>query len=185
MPFQFKQLEIPGPVLVESRVFNDERGYFLEGYKRSDFVENGITCEFLQDNHSFSRRDALRGLHYQVPPVAQGKLVKVVRGCIWDVVVDVRRRSPYFLKWVAVELSDQNHHMLYVPPGFAHGFATLSDDVSLFYKCSTQYSPKHERGIRWDDPQIGIPWPIENPVISSRDAQLPLLKDAEIFEEEF
>ncbi len=182
MPFEFKQLEIPGPVLIEPGIFLDGRGYFLETYKKSDFVANGIDYEFVQDNHSFSKQGVVRGLHFQLPPVAQGKLVKVVGGKAWDVAVDIRKSSPNYLKWVGVELSDQNHNLFFIPPGFAHGFVVLSEEIHFLYKCTTQYSPEHERGISWDDPQINIQWPVEDPTVSERDKQLPLLKDAETFD---
>ena len=177
----FRPFEIPGPILIQPRVFKDDRGYFLETYKKSGFAANGIDADFVQDNHSFSMRNVIRGLHYQLPPAAQGKLVSVIKGMAWDVVVDIRSGSPHYLKWVAAELSGENHTMLFVPPGFAHGFAALSDDVHLLYKCTAEYAPQQERGIRWDDPQMNIDWPIKNPIISERDQELPFLKDAEIF----
>ncbi len=183
MPFMFRSFEIPGPILIQPRIFKDERGYFLETYRKSGFASNGIDENFVQDNHSFSKKNVIRGLHYQLPPAAQGKLVSVVKGRAWDVVVDIRRGSPYFLKWVAAELSGENHTMLFVPPGFAHGFAVLSDEVHLLYKCTSEYAPQQERGIRWDDPQINVNWPVKEPIISERDQELPLLKDAQIFQD--
>lgn len=180
MPFEFKQMEIPGLVQIQPRVFGDSRGYFFETYKKSDFVDNGIDYNFVQDNYSFSTRNVLRGLHFQLPPAAQGKLVSVVRGRAWDVAVDIRRDSLYYLQWEAVELSAENHIMLFIPPGFAHGFVALTDEVHFLYKCTSQYAQELERGIRWNDPEIGIKWPVEHPVVSERDAKLPLLKDAEI-----
>jgi len=183
MPFEFERLKIPGLVVIRPRVFGDPRGYFLETYKRSDFEANGIAVHFAQDNLSASTRGVVRGLHYQLPPAAQGKLVSVVRGRVWDVAVDIRRDSPYFMKWEAVELSEEDHVMFYIPPGFAHGFAALSDEVHFLYKCTVEYSPAQERGIRWDDPQIDIQWPVERPIVSHRDRRLPLLKNAVVFEE--
>ncbi len=181
MPFEFEPLEIPGLIVIRPKVFKDPRGFFLETFKRSDFADNGIKGEFVQDNLSFSTRDVIRGLHYQLPPEAQGKLVSVIKGRAWDVAVDIRKGSPYFLKWHPVELSEENHTMLFIPPGFAHGFVALSDEVHFLYKCTFEYAQDLERGIRWDDPDINIEWPIENPIVSDRDANLPLLKDAEIF----
>lgn len=181
MPFEFEPLEIPGLIVIRPKVFKDPRGFFLETFKRSDFADNGINVEFVQDNLSFSTRNVIRGLHYQLPPKAQGKLVSVIKGRAWDVAVDIRKGSSYFLKWQSVELSEENHTMLFIPPGFAHGFVTLSDDVHFLYKCTSEYAQDLERGIRWDEPDINIEWPIENPIVSDRDANLPLLKDAEIF----
>lgn len=181
MPFEFEPLGIPGLIVIRPKVFGDARGFFLETFKRSDFADNGIDCEFVQDNLSFSSRDVIRGLHYQLPPAAQGKLVSVIKGKAWDVAVDIRKGSPHFLKWHGVELSEENHTMLFIPPGFAHGFVALSDEVHFLYKCTSEFAPSLERGIRWNDPDINIKWPIENPIVSDRDAKLPLLKDAEIF----
>ncbi|MCP5108329.1 MAG: dTDP-4-dehydrorhamnose 3,5-epimerase [bacterium] len=178
MPFDFKHMEIPGLVLIQPRIFDDARGYFLETYKKSDFVKNGIPGEFVQDNHSFSTRNVIRGLHYQLPPSAQGKLVSVVKGRAWDVAVDIRQDSPHFLKWEGVELTQENHAMFYVPPGFAHGFIALTKEVHFLYKCTAEYDPKSERGIRWNDPRINIQWPVKKPLVSERDADLPLLKNA-------
>jgi len=180
MPFEFKPMEIPGLVQIRPRVFRDSRGCFFETYKKSEFVDNGIDYDFVQDNYSFSTRNVLRGLHYQLPPAAQGKLVSVVKGRAWDVAVDIRRDSSHYLEWKAVELSEENRTMLFIPPGFAHGFVALTDEVHFFYKCTSQYAQELERGIRWNDPDIAIQWPVENPLVSERDAKLPLLKDAEI-----
>lgn len=181
MAFEFKQLEIPGLVAIQPKVFKDHRGFFLELFKRTDFVDNGIDDGFIQDNLSLSTRNVIRGLHYQLPPAAQGKLVSVIKGRAWDVAVDIRKGSPHFLKWHGVELNDKNHIMLFIPPGFAHGFVALSEEVHFLYKCTAEYAQDLERGIRWDDPDINIEWPIGNPIVSDRDANLPLLKDAEIF----
>lgn len=179
MPFEFIRLEIPDVVLIKPKVFEDERGFFLESFKYSDFVKEGIGPNFLQDNHSRSKKGVLRGLHYQLNPKAQGKLVRCVRGRIWDVAVDIRRGSPYFGKWVAVELSEENKYMLWIPEGFAHGFVAL-EDADVLYKCTSEYDPALDRGIIWNDSDIGIPWPIENPLLSTKDAKLPRLMDAEI-----
>lgn len=179
MPFRFFPLGIPGLVLVQAPAVGDPRGRFREMYRRSDFVANGITPEFVQDNHSHSVRGVLRGLHYQLEPKAQGKLVAALRGTIVDVAVDVRRGSPTFRKWLAVELSEENGQMLYVPPGLAHGFCVLSEQVDVTYKVTAEYAPELERGFRWDDPEVGIVWPVQNPTLSTRDLQLPPLREAE------
>ncbi|MGD8623781.1 MAG: dTDP-4-dehydrorhamnose 3,5-epimerase [Anaerolineae bacterium] len=179
MPFEFERLAIPEVVLVTARRFDDERGYFMELFKTSDFVAQGITVPFIQDNLSHSVRGVLRGLHYQKPPQAQGKLVMALRGRIWDAAVDIRRGSPTYGAWVGRELSCDNGCMLYVPPGFAHGFCVLSPKATVLYKVTAGYAPDLERGIRWDDPQIGVEWPIDRPLLSARDAALPLLADAD------
>lgn len=180
MPFQFKRLEIPDLILVIPKVFRDDRGFFLETYKRSDFVKFGIKEQFNQDNHSFSRKGVLRGLHYQLNPKAQGKLVRCLKGKIFDVAVDIRKGSPTFGKWVGVELSEDNFHMLYIPPGFAHGFVVLSEEAHVLYKVTNEYSPEHDRGIIWNDPTININWPISNPILSDKDRKWPTLEEAEI-----
>ncbi|PKL18908.1 MAG: dTDP-4-dehydrorhamnose 3,5-epimerase [Spirochaetae bacterium HGW-Spirochaetae-5] len=181
MPFTFKQLDIPGLVLVTPKAFSDSRGFFLETYKKSDFKNSGIDTEFMQDNHSLSSKGVLRGLHYQKEPYSQAKLVRVIKGSVYDVAVDIRKSSPTFKQWIAVELSDENNNMLYIPEGFAHGFTALADDVHLVYKCSSEYSHQYDAGIRWDDPEINIQWPFKNPSISDKDLVLPYLKDAEVF----
>jgi len=180
MPFEFERLEIPDVILIKPKVFTDERGLFMETYKYSDFAEFGIKERFVQDNHSKSiKKGVLRGLHYQKYPVAQGKLIRVVQGEIFDVAVDIRKGSPYYGKWIGVILSSENKNILYIPPGFAHGFCTLSDVIDLIYKCTNVYSPEYERGIIWNDPNIGIEWPVENPILSKRDLQLPTLDKAD------
>lgn len=181
MPFTFKKQSIPDVILIEPIVFNDERGFFAETYKKSDFTGNGVDVDFFQDNHSLSQKGVLRGLHFQEEPRGQGKLVRVVKGRAWDVAVDVRRSSPTFLKWVSIELSEENNFIFYIPVGFAHGFVSLTDDVHLTYKCTDEYSPEHDSGIRWDDPDLAIPWPVENPLVSDKDAELPYLKNARLF----
>jgi dTDP-4-dehydrorhamnose 3,5-epimerase len=181
MPFTFKRLAIAGVVLIEPRVFGDERGFFLETYKRSEFLRGGgIDLDLLQANHSRSKKGILRGLHYQLEPRAQGKLVRVSRGAIFDVAVDIRKGSPYFGKWVGADLSAANMAMLWIPPGFAHGFATLEDDTDVLYFATDEYSPEHDRGIIWSDPDIAVKWPLENPSVSDKDARLPSLKEAQI-----
>ena len=178
MPFCFERLEIEDLVLITPKVFNDERGFFLESYKKSDFVKNGITTEFQQDNHSKSTKGVLRGLHYQIPPFAQAKLVRCIRGRIYDVAVDIRPDSKTFGKYIKVELSEDNKQMLYIPEGFAHGFVVLSDVAELFYKTSGEYSPESDRGIFWADKNLGIDWGIDfEPILSSKDKNQIAFKD--------
>ena len=179
MPFDINQLAIPGVMVIRPKVFSDQRGFFLETYKYSDFAQAGIRDRFVQDNHSRSISGTLRGLHYQKNPKAQGKLVGCVRGSIFDVAVDIRKGSPSYAKWVGGELSEDNHSLLYIPPGFAHGFLVLSDTAEVFYRCTEEYSPEHDRGIIWNDPDINIAWPVAEPVLSEKDRALPLLRDAE------
>jgi dTDP-4-dehydrorhamnose 3,5-epimerase len=179
MPFGFHPLQIPDVILIEARAFGDDRGFFIETYKQSEFAANGIADQFVQDNYSFSLQGVLRGLHYQRNPQAQSKLVRVVQGKVFDVAVDIRAGSPTYGEWVAETLSAENGHMLYVPPGFAHGFCVLSPEAGLAYKVTAEYAPALERGIRWNDPQIGIQWPVREPVLSERDAALPLLTEAD------
>ncbi len=182
MNLEFKKTEIPDVFLLESRPFADERGFLMETYKKSDFEANGYTMEFVQDNHSWSNAKVLRGLHYQIAPHGQGKLVRVMHGKVLDVAVDIRRSSPTFKKWVAVELSVENNLAIYLPPGFAHGFLVLSDQARVTYKCTGEYNQACERSLRWDDPELNINWPISGPIISKKDAAAPLLKDADIFD---
>ena len=168
-----------------TRIQTDSRGFFLESFDEGAFVSRtGISVRFLQDNHSQSAKGVLRGLHYQIPPRDQGKLVRVVRGSVLDVAVDVRRSSPTFRQWFAVQLTEINHKQLWIPPGFAHGFLTLSDSADLLYKVTEYYSLEHDRQVRWNDPEIGIDWPDVgmDPILSPKDADAPLLRDAEIFE---
>jgi dTDP-4-dehydrorhamnose 3,5-epimerase len=179
MPFEFKQLALPGPILIRPQVFGDDRGFFVELYKHSDFVLAGITEHLVQDNFSKSAKGVLRGLHYQKSPKAQGKLVLCMKGVIFDVAVDIRKGSPQYGKWIGVELSEQNRQMLYVPPGFAHGFQVLSETAEVLYKCTDEYSPPDERGILWNDTEINIAWPLENPVLSAKDKLNPVLRDAD------
>lgn len=181
MAFAFQKLEIPDLVLIRPRAFPDGRGFFCETYKKSEFAANGIPADFVQDNHSFSTRGVARALHYQLPPSAQGKLISVISGSVWDVAVDVRRASPTLGKWVGVELSGENMQMFWIPPGFAHGFVTLSESVHFVYKCTAEYDPSAESGIRWDDPDLGIGWPAVEVIVSPRDAALPRFRDARLF----
>ena len=184
MPFEFVKTDIPEIILIKPKVFGDKRGFFMETYKKSDFDKVGIDTDFVQDNHSKSVKGVLRGLHYQKEPFAQGKLVRCIKGRIFDVAVDIRKGSPTFGKWVGYELSEENKLMLWIPKGFAHGFLTLSDEAEVIYKVSGgEYSPKHDAGIIWNDPDIGIEWPIENIkgiLLSDKDKNLPRLKDANI-----
>ena len=179
MPFEFKTLEISGPVLVRPQVFGDDRGFFLELYKHTDFVQGGIKEHLVQDNYSKSSKGVLRGLHYQKTPRAQGKLVMCLKGRIYDVAVDIRTGSSQYGKWVGAELSEENRLMLYVPPGFAHGFQVLSDTAEVMYKCTNEYSPTDDRGIIWNDPDINISWPLKDPVLSGKDRIHPFLRDAD------
>ena len=179
MPFQFQRLNIPDVILVKPRAFQDGRGFFMETYKRSAFAANGIDGAFVQDNFSQSVHGVLRGLHYQASPSAQAKLVRVIRGRVFDVAVDIRRGSPTYGCWVGEILSAENRHMLYIPEGFAHGFCVLGDQALFSYKVTAEYDPAADRGIVWNDPDIGIEWPLAEPVLSTKDAALPLLKNAE------
>jgi dTDP-4-dehydrorhamnose 3,5-epimerase len=172
-------LRVSQVVLIEAKAFADERGFFVESYKRSEFVNGGITCTFVQDNRSHSLYRTLRGLHYQKNPAAQGKLVSVIRGEIFDVAVDIRKGSPTYGQSVSAILSEQNYRLLYIPEGFAHGFQVLSEDAGVVYKVTAEYSPNDERGIHWNDPSLRILWPIPDPLISPRDVRLPNLRDAE------
>jgi len=179
MPFSFQPLSIPDVILVNPTVFPDDRGFFMETFKASDFDKAGLPTRYVQDNFSLSKKDVIRGLHYQKHPKAQGKLVSVLRGSVWDVAVDIRRQSSTFLKWVAAELNDQNHAMLYIPPGFAHGFAALTDEVYLLYKCTNEYDSQADAGIRWDDPAVAVAWPVDRPILSEKDRRLPLIGQVE------
>jgi len=181
MPFQFKPDQgLPDVVLIEPKAFGDDRGWFMETYKRSEFEANGIRADFRQDNHSRSTaKGVLRGLHYQKDPAAQGKLVRCVVGVIYDVAVDIRKGSPTYGRWVAAELSAGDRNMLWVPAGFAHGFCTLTEISEVVYKATAEYSAPHDRGIRWNDPSVGVAWPVTSPVLSPKDAQAPLLAEAD------
>lgn len=172
---------LEGVLILEPRVFGDERGFFMESFNQRAFdAAVGRRVEFVQDNHSRSARGVLRGLHFQRPPHAQGKLVRVTQGSVFDVAVDVRRSSPTFGRWVGVELSAANHRQLWLPPGFAHGFLVTSDSADFLYKTTDYYAPQAEVAVRWDDPAIGIGWPDAGgaPLLSGKDAQAPLLADA-------
>lgn len=182
MPFKLLK-ESNGTKLLDVQIFHDERGFFCETYKKSDFREMGINVDFVQDNHSFSKKGVIRALHYQLPPFAQGKLVQVLSGEIIDIAVDLRRSSASFKQYTVVKLSGENHHLFYIPPGFGHGFIALSDNVHLLYKCTAEYNKESERGIRWDDPVLNLPWEYNgDPIVSEKDKKLPFLADAEVFE---
>lgn len=169
-------------IVFEPRVFGDERGFFFESFNRRAFEEaTGITGDFVQDNHSRSLKGVLRGLHYQLAPKAQGKLVRVVQGEVFDVAVDIRKGSPSFGRWVGEILSAENRRQLWIPPGFAHGFLTLSESAEFLYKTTDTYSPAHERSILWNDPELGIEWPLDGPpIVSAKDATGTRLAEAEL-----
>jgi dTDP-4-dehydrorhamnose 3,5-epimerase len=175
---RFVPTGIPEVVVVEPEVFRDPRGFFLETFHEEKYRKGGIFGPFVQDNHSRSTRRTLRGLHAQLRR-PQGKLVRAVRGEVFDVAVDIRRRSPTFGKWVSTVLSEENFRQIFVPPGFAHGFCVLSEIAEIEYKCTDFYFREDEVGIRWDDPALAIPWPIREPLLSPKDAALPLLEDLE------
>jgi len=180
---RFTAAPLAGVVLIEPAVFTDARGYFLETWREGEFTENGIDARFVQDNHSRSMQWTLRGLHFQIGR-AQGKLVRVAQGSVYDVVVDLRRSSPTFGRWWAVELSDQNHRMLWVSPGFAHGILVTSASADLLYKCTDVYSPVHERTLAWDDSRVGIRWPLPEgvrPLLSAKDAAGTAFADIDTF----
>jgi dTDP-4-dehydrorhamnose 3,5-epimerase len=180
---EFERLSIPDVILVRPRVFGDERGFFLESWEKRKFAAGGIAADFVQDNHSRSVRHTLRGLHYQVEQ-PQGKLVRVVDGAVFDVAVDLRQKSPTFGQWVGAELTAENRHVLWVPPGFAHGFLVTSDSADFLYKCTDYYAPQAERSIRWDDPHLAIDWPLPSgisPRLSAKDATGVAFENAEYF----
>lgn len=179
MQFDIKNLEIPEVQLIQAKSFPDQRGTFLELYKRSTFKSLGIHDAFLQDNYSCSARGVIRGMHYQLHPSAQAKLVTVLRGEIFDVALDMRAGAPTYGKWVSSKLTDKDHAFIYVPVGFAHGFQALSKWADVVYKVSEEYSPEMERGVAWNDPAVNIPWPIQEALLSPKDLNLPALADAE------
>ena len=176
----FIHTEISGLFIIEPKVFEDHRGYFYESFNEKNFIEAGIDCKFVQDNQSKSNKGVLRGLHYQLEPFAQAKLVRVISGSVFDVAVDIRIGSPTFGKWIGAILSAENKKQMFVPRGFAHGFLVLEDNTEFFYKCDNFYSKEHEGSIRFDDPEIGINWnfPYEHLILSDKDKVAPMLKDA-------
>ena len=173
---------IPGPMIIEPRVFGDERGFFMETWNAKAFADSGLDLAFVQDNHSRSQKGVLRGLHFQNPG-PQGKLVRVTHGAVFDVAVDLRTSSPAFGKWVGVELSAANRRMFWVPEGFAHGFLTLEDDTDFLYKCTAPYAPQSEHTLAWDDLEVGIEWPLDGhaPLVSEKDARGLSLRDVPVF----
>jgi len=177
MPASFAPGPLAGLVIIQPRVFPDGRGSFFETYKQSEYAANGVADEFVQDNHSVSTRGVLRGLHFQNSPHAQGKLVRVVQGAVWDVAVDLRPESPTYGQWFGLELSADNRTQLYIPVGFGHGFVTLSETAEFVYKCTAEYNKAREGGVRWDDPTLGIAWPLAGleVSVSDKDAALPFL----------
>ncbi|TSA28208.1 MAG: dTDP-4-dehydrorhamnose 3,5-epimerase [Bacteroidetes bacterium] len=170
---------LAGLLIIKPDVFEDERGYFFESYNREKFIAHGIDVNFVQDNESKSKRGVLRGLHFQNPPFAQGKLVRVMRGSVLDVAVDIRTGSPTYGQWSSIVLSGQNKWMYWIPSGFAHGFLTLEDDTIFFYKCTNVYNKESEGAVRWNDPDLRIDWGIEDPVISPKDQVAPLFRELE------
>ena len=180
---EFKETSIKGVYIIEPKVFNDARGYFFEAWKQTEFNEKIGKVDFIQDNESKSSRGVLRGLHYQKGEWSQSKLVRVIKGCVLDVAVDIRSSSPTFGQHVMVELSEQNKRQFFIPRGFAHGFLVLSDEAIFTYKVDNAYAPQAEAGILWNDPELGIKWPVEGMEVltSDKDMKLPLLKDAWLF----
>jgi len=175
---KIEQTKLSGVVIIEPTVYTDQRGYFFECYHFKKFAAAGIDVQFVQDNQSKSARNTVRGLHYQINP-GQGKLIRVVSGEIFDVAVDIRWDSPTFSQWVGVRLSADNKKQFFIPVGFAHGFCVVSDVAEVHYKCTDYYSPSDERGIIWNDPQVAIEWPVEQPILSARDQQLPAFNQIE------
>ena len=181
MPFKFTKLDMPGLVLIEHQKFHDDRGYFFESYKSSEFSANGIPSSFMQGSYSISKKNVLRGIHYQINPKAQGKLVSVIKGRVFDVVVDIRRGSPRYGKWDSFMLAKDDNKMLWIPEGFAHGFLALEDDTVMSYNITgSEWSKDHERGIVWNDKKLGIKWPVPDPVVSEKDSMHPTFEKAEI-----
>ena len=171
---------IPGVYIIEPQVFGDHRGYFMETYSTKAFAEIGIHTVFVQDNQSFTaKKGTLRGIHFQNDPMAQAKIVRVTRGAVFDVAVDLRKGSPTYKQWIGVELSDENKRMVYIPRGFGHGFVTLTDDVEFCYKVDNLYSRECDRGIRFNDPEIGVDWGVKEPILSAKDMSTPMLADSD------
>ena len=172
---KISEAPLSGLIILEPTIFKDERGYFYELFQKNRYIEFGMPA-FVQTNVSHSKQNVLRGLHYQLPN-AQGKLVSVIRGTVWDVVVDIRKKSPSFGQWFSIILSDENHTQMYIPPGFAHGFCVLSATADFYYQCTDFYSPQSEKGIAWNDTEINIQWPIQQPILSSKDLVYPNLRE--------
>ncbi|MBV6485136.1 MAG: dTDP-4-dehydrorhamnose 3,5-epimerase [Flavobacteriales bacterium] len=171
---QFIETEIEGLLIIKPKIFEDERGHFFESYNKEVFNKNGLTVEFVQDNQSLSQKNVLRGLHFQAPPFAQGKLIRVIKGSVLDVAVDIRKKSSTYGKHMVVELSEYNKTMFYIPPGFAHGFLTLEDNTLFSYKCTNNYNKESEGSILWCDKDLKIDWGISNPILSEKDKESPL-----------
>jgi len=174
---EFIETKIKGLLIVQPDVFEDERGYFFESFNHEKFLKGGLDMKFIQDNESKSRKGVLRGIHFQSPPFDQGKLVRVIRGSVMDVAVDIRKGSPTYGNWVSTVLSEQNKRMFWIPSGFAHGFVTLEDDTVFFYKCTNVYDKGSEGSILWNDPDLGIDWGVKEPIISGKDKTSPLFKE--------
>ena len=173
--------ELEGVLIVEPKVFGDNRGWFMETYSKRDFEAAGIMADFVQDNRSYSsKKGIIRGLHFQKNPMCQAKLLTCLKGEILDVAVDLRKDSPTYKKWISVKLTAENKKQIFIPKGFAHGFVTLTDDVEIMYKCDELYAPEYEGGIRFDDPEIGVDWGITDPILSEKDKNAPFLKDIEL-----
>lgn len=176
-----KETELSGVYIIEPKVFGDNRGWFTETYSKRDLEAAGIFADFVQDNRSYSSKaGVIRGLHFQRNPMCQAKLLSCQRGKIMDVAVDLRKSSPTYKKWISAILSEENHLQIFIPRGFAHGFVTLTDDVEITYKCDNYYSPEHEGGIRFDDPELGIDWGIDSPILSEKDSIAPYLADLDL-----
>lgn len=174
------ETELKGVYLIEPKLFGDNRGWFMESFSDRDLKANGIDVNFVQDNRSFSaKKGIIRGLHFQRNPMCQAKLLTCLRGEILDVAVDLRKDSPTYKKWISVRLTEENHKQLFIPKGFAHGFVTLTDDVEIMYKCDEFYSPEHDGGIRYNDPDIGVEWGVVNPILSEKDEKQPFLSEIE------
>ncbi|MDF1544054.1 MAG: dTDP-4-dehydrorhamnose 3,5-epimerase [bacterium] len=173
-------IEIPGPLIVQPKLFHDNRGHFAQIFAAKDYARQGIEVSFVQDNYSVSLKEGtVRGMHYQLVPCAQSKLIHVVAGAVWNVIVDLRQGSQWFGKWWGIELSAENHTQLFLPEGFANGFCALTGNAAVCYKVDRYYSPEHERGFRWNDQSIGIDWPVKEPILSERDRSAPLFEEAE------
>lgn len=172
---------IEGALIIEPDCFGDHRGWFMESYSKPKYEALGITCEFVQDNHSYSeKKGVIRGLHFQLHPMAQNKLLRCTRGAIYDIAVDLRKDSPTYMKWVRIELSAENQKQFFIPAGCAHGFVTITNDVEIQYKVDKIYSKEHDRSVRYDDPVFGIDWGIDDPVLSEKDSSAPLYKDSDV-----
>lgn len=174
---EVKKILIDGPLVIQPRIFYDARGYFYESYNNETYVKAGIDVTFVQDNQSLSQKGAVRGLHFQAPPFEQGKLVRVIKGAVYDIIVDIRKESKTYGQHYGIELNEENFTMFWIPPGFAHGFSTLRDDTVFAYKCTNLYDKSSEGGVLWNDSTLGIDWNVENPIVSDKDQILPPFKD--------